>query len=77
MPDLTVIPGGAESRPPASPVFTPRAVISSVLAAAIVRWRGDALRVVADPACSSGQRAIAWRFLRQHGATPEKEGQPS
>lgn len=71
MPILTVIAGGAE-RPSTAPFFTPRAVVTAALSTAIGRWRADAVRAVTDPACSSGARAIAWRFLRQHGAAGEE-----
>ena len=33
------------------------------------RWRAEARAVVTDPASTESQRRLAWRFLRQWGAT--------
>lgn len=35
----------------------------------IARWRRDSIAVVTNPDSSASLRALAWAFLRQHGAT--------
>lgn len=43
--------------------------MTTALTTAIARWRQVALALVRDPENSTpSQRAIAWAFLRKHGA---------
>lgn len=41
----------------------------SALARAVDRWRKHALDINHNPKAPLSQRRLAWRFLKQHGAT--------
>ncbi len=45
-------------------VHPPRALIAS--------WRKQAMSIVTNPESTTGQREVAWAFLRQHGVAGQK-----
>jgi hypothetical protein len=61
---LTVIPGGA----PGTAKPCPHPANDPLPPAALAAWRRQAIAIVARLRSTPDQRALALRFLRQHGA---------